>query len=344
MNDKQRILIVDDTASNIKFLYNLLRDDYNVSVAVNGEDALKLARSNEPPDLILLDVMMPVMDGYEVCRLLKENDNTSKIPVLFVTAKSEIEDESFGLSLGAVDYITKPISPPIVKARVRNQINLYMYREHLEEIVKERTESLRDSHIDTIYRLASVSEYKDNETGLHMKRISRYAKKMAEVLGKDDEYCELIYHASPMHDVGKVAIPDKILLKNGSFDAEEWEIMKTHALIGSEILQGSASPFLQMATIIAANHHECWDGSGYPVGLKGEDIPLAARIMNITDQYDALRSKRPYKESFNHQKSFDIITKGDGRTMPQQFDPEVLSAFVVVSDEFDDIYESSSDE
>ncbi|MDH4318351.1 MAG: response regulator [Desulfobulbaceae bacterium] len=342
-NATQRLLIVDDTPSNIKFLYNLLRDDYHISVAIDGEEALKIARSSEPPDLILLDVMMPKMDGYEVCRHLKSDRNTKKIPVLFVTAKTEVEDESMGLNLGAVDYLTKPINPPIVKARIKNHLELYLYRENLEKLVAEKTKSLRESHLDCIQRLSRASEYKDNETGRHMERIGHYVSRMSEQLGMDSDFCEAMRYAAPMHDVGKVAIPDAILLKQGPLSVDEWEIMKSHAPVGAEILKDSPSRYLQFAAVIAANHHERWDGTGYPMGKKGSEIPLEARIMNITDQYDALRSERPYKNGFSQEKTVEIIIKGDGRTMPQQFDPEVLASFVKLADEFGDIYESLKD-
>ncbi len=344
MIDKRRVLIVDDTPSNIKILNELLCSDYNISVATNGADALQLAVSQEPPDLILLDIMMPEMDGYEVCRRLKADATTQSIPVLFVTAKGEVEDEKEGLELGAVDYIAKPFSPPIVKGRVRNHMNLHLYREHLEELVAQRTRQLREGYIDTIHRLTLASEYKDEETGAHIKRISYYTREISEQMGLGNEFAENIFYASPMHDIGKVAIPDSIMLKQGPLDNKEWETMKTHTIIGAKILEGSNSQFLKTAADIALCHHERWDSKGYPKGLKGEEIPLAARIMNITDQYDALRSKRPYKPPFDHEKTKSIITKGDGRTTPEHFDPEVLAAFETASDTFAEIYEKHTDE
>lgn len=344
MNDKQRILIVDDTLANIRILNDLLRNDYKISVAINGPDALELIASQDQPDLILLDIMMPGMDGYEVCRRLKDNKDTKDIPVLFVTTKSEVEDETKGLELGAVDYITKPISPPIVISRVRNHMNLHLHQEHLEELVAQRTSQLREGYIDTVHRLTLASEYKDEETGAHIKRISYYTKELAQRMGMDNEFCDSIFYASPMHDIGKVTIPDAVLLKQGSLDDEEWKIMKTHAEIGAKILEGSSSPFLKMAVDIAGCHHERWDGKGYPNGLKGEEIPLTARIMNITDQYDALRSKRPYKPAFDQNKTVSIITEGDGHTMPEHFDPAVLAAFKKATDIFADIFETHKDE
>ncbi len=344
MMDKQRILVVDDTPANIKVLNELLRDQYHVSVATSGPGGLDIAASENRPALILLDIMMPDMDGYEVIKKLKENPKTEKIPVLFITAKGEVEDETYGLSLGAVDYIRKPISPPIVKARVNAHMSLHLYQENLEELVAARTKQLRNGYIDTVHRLTLASEYKDEDTGSHIRRISYYTKELAQRLGMDSTFAETIFYASPMHDIGKVAIPDSVLLKKGSLDDEEWAIMKTHAEIGAKVLEGSDSPFLEMAVDIAGCHHERWDGKGYPKGLKGEDIPLTARIMNISDQYDALRSIRPYKPAFDHEKTVSIITKGDGRTMPDHFDPAVLRAFEQSLSVFNDIFESHKDD
>jgi putative two-component system response regulator len=334
---------VDDLPANIKVLSELLRADYQVSATTNGGEALEIARSAQPPDLILLDVMIPEMDGYEVCRQLKKDPRTSRIPVLFVTAMDEVKDETFGLSLGAVDYITKPVSTPIVLARVKTHINLRHHESYLEQLVTQRTQQLRNGYIDTIHRLTLASEYKDEETGAHIRRISYYTRAIALEMGLDKKFAETIFYASPMHDIGKVGIPDAILLKEGPLDEEEWRIMKTHPEIGADILEGSDSPFLVMAVDIARCHHERWDGKGYPKGLKGDEIPLTARIMNLSDQYDALRSKRPYKPAFDHKKSVDIIIKGDGRTMPSHFDPEVLHAFKGIKSQFNEIFEGNKD-
>lgn len=344
MEKRQRILIVDDVPANIKILNELLRDEYHISMATNGPDALDLAKSDDRPDMILLDIMMPGMGGYEVCRRLKENKSTRNIPILFVTAMSDVDDESKGLDLGAVDYITKPISPTIVKKRVRNHMQLHLHQESLEELVKERTQQLRQGYIDSVYRLTLASEYKDEETGAHIKRISYYTKELAASLGMAPDFCEAIFYASPMHDIGKVAIPDAILLKPGPLNTEEWEIMKTHAEIGAKILRGSHSPYLQMAVDIAGCHHERWDGGGYPQGLKGEDIPVTALIMNIADQYDALRSKRPYKPAFDHQTTMSIMLEGDGRTQPEHFAPEMLEAFRNIADKFAAIFQAHIDD
>jgi len=290
--------------------------------------------------LILLDVVMPEMDGYEVCKILKSCKSTKNIPILFITAMDGKQDEAKGLELGAIDYIPKPINPPIVISRIRNQMNLHFHQVHLEELVVQRTSQLRQGYIDTVNRLTLASEYKDEETGAHIKRISFYTKEIAQQLGMDQEFCDAIFYASPMHDIGKVAIPDAVLLKQGPLDDEEWQVMKTHATIGAKILEKSESPLLQVAFDIAGCHHERWDGKGYPRGLKGDEIPLVARIMNIADQFDALRSKRPYKPGFDQKKTISIITEGDGRTMPDHFDPDVHAAFIKITDVFADIFEA----
>ncbi len=338
-----KILIVDDAPENIMLLSALLRSDYQISGTTNGAEALELVASDSPPDLILLDVMMPEMDGYEVCKKIKADPKRKSIPILFITAMADAEDEAYGLSLGAVDYITKPVNPPIVRSRIHAHMNLVRHQKHLEDLVAERTQQLREGYVDTIHRLTLASEFKDEETGAHIKRISYYTKLMAVSLGMNREFTENIFHASPMHDIGKVAIPDAVLLKEGPLNDEEWQVMKTHAEIGGQILEGSKSPYLVMAVDIARCHHERWDGKGYPRGLKEDEIPLTARIMNLADQYDALRSKRPYKPAFSHEKTVDIITKGDGRTLPEHFDPEVLSIFKKMAHQFDEIFNTHKD-
>jgi putative two-component system response regulator len=339
---KRRILIVDDEPCNLRVMQQILSDEYQTSFATNGVQALEAMKTE--PDLILLDIMMPEMDGYEVCRRLKQEMKTKDIPVLFVTAMGDVEDETKGLQQGAIDYITKPVSPAIVRARVKNHMDLKQHRDHLDNLVQERTSQLRDSYVDTVQRLTLASEYKDEETGAHIKRISYYTREIAQRIGMDSEFCETIFFASPMHDIGKVSIPDAILLKQGPLDDEEWKIMKSHSTVGANILENSQSPILLMAVDIARSHHERMDGKGYPAGLKGDDIPLTARIMNIADQYDALRSKRPYKPGFDPKKTLSIITEGDGRTMPEHFDPEILDAFKKAADVFNDIFETHKDD
>lgn len=332
------VMIVDDIKANIDILVDTLRSDYEISVAMDGKAALE-AIAEDKPDLILLDIMMPEMDGYEVCKRLKACESTKNIPVIFITAMTEERDEAKGLALGAVDYITKPFSLELVKSRVRNQIELKRHRDHLEELVARRTRQLRENYIDTIYRLTLASEYKDEETGGHIKRISHCTKELALRMGMGNEFADMIFHASPMHDIGKVSIPDAILLKQGPLDNKEWEIMETHPAIGAKILEGSDSPLLKMAADIAWCHHERWDGTGYPQGLKGEKPSLAARITMLVDQYDALRAQRPYKPPFDHQKTCGIIIEGDGRTMPEHFDPLILKTFKEIAPVFKDIFD-----
>jgi len=344
---KATILVVDDTPDNLILMNSLLKEDYKVKIANDGEKALRIAMSESPPDLILLDIMMPVMDGYEVCQRLKRDPKTTNIPVIFLTAKAEVEDEKKGLELGAVDYITKPISPPIVMARVKNHIALkaaadflHDQNDFLELEVAKRTREVQESYLETIFTMTRAAEHKDEDTGAHVKRISYYSRELAEVLGMNKDFVDKIFFASPMHDIGKIGIPDHILLKPGGFTPDEWEVMKGHTSMGAKILGNSKSSYLKMGAEIALNHHERWDGGGYPDGKRGEAIPLAARIMNICDIYDALRSKRPYKPAFDHLKTMDIITRGDSRTQPEHFDPVIFAAFKQNHQSFSDIFEA----
>ena len=326
MNDaqsKQTILAVDDAPENIAVLQGILSNRYKVKAALNGERALQIAFSDTPPDLILLDIMMPGMDGYEVCSRLKENPRTKKIPVIFVTAMGEAEDETHGFELGAVDYITKPVSPAIVCARVHSQLALYDQRRDLEDTVRQRTAELTTTRLQIIQRLGKAAEFKDNETGMHVIRMSHYSRLMAEALNISDEWTELIFNAAPMHDIGKIGIPDRILLKPGKLDAGEWEIMKRHTEYGTEILGTEDSELIQMAAEIAITHHEKFNGSGYPKGLKGEDIPLSGRIVAIADVFDALTSVRPYKEAWSVEDAVKFITDEAG----EHFDPKLVGIF-----------------
>lgn len=339
MIEKAKILAVDDTPASLKLLTDLLKlEGYRVHSAINGETALKLATTH-PPDIVLLDIRMPVMDGYEVCRRLKANPATQNIPIIFVSAASETEDKVHGFELGAIDFITKPYQRNELFARVRTHLELNRLNHHLEELVVERTNQLLSSHRETIVTMTRAASFKDESTGCHIARISFYCTEISKELGMDAEFTDLIRYASPMHDIGKMAIPDAILHKPGGFEPEEWRIMQTHCEVGAKMLSGNNSPYLVMGAEIAAAHHENWDGSGYPYELKDNEIPLAARIVQICDIYDALRSPRAYKGALSHERSVEIITTGDQRTLPSHFDPAVLNIFKRCNERFREIFE-----
>ena len=341
---KSRVLIVDDAPENIRILVESLKSFYTIMFAGNGKDALRLAKSDPPPDIILLDVIMPGMSGYDVCRELKTDPYTKDIPVIFVTSQTEESDEAHGLALGAVDYITKPFRSSLVTNRVGNQLELKRHRDQLDELVRERTQELNLTKEVTIEALATLAEWRDPETGGHIKRTQNYVRALGEQMSRDPvhaalltkETLELLHQSAPLHDVGKVGIPDSILLKPGRLTDEEFEIMKTHttrgrdALVTTERKLGGNS-FLRLAREIAYGHHERWDGKGYPQGLAGEDIPLPARLMSVADVYDALISKRVYKPAMPHEKALAIICEGRGT----QFDPHVVEALEAIREEFD---------
>jgi len=306
-----KLLIVDDEPTNLKVLKQVLQQDYRLSFAKNGVDALEFA-ARELPDLILLDVMMPEMTGFEVCQQLKSQPNTQHIPVIFVTALKDEVDETKGFECGAVDYITKPISPVIVKARVRTHLSLVS------------AEELKKTHLQLIQRLGRAAEYKDNETGMHVMRMSHISRILALALGFNENFADKLLQAAPMHDIGKIGIPDHILLKPGRLDDDEMRIMQQHPLIGAEILSNSKSELIQLAHSVALCHHEKWDGSGYPAKLQGEKIPIEGRIVAVADVFDALTNKRPYKEAWSVEKTMDLIKEQSGK----HFDPEVVDALV----------------
>ncbi|MBU2880405.1 two-component system response regulator [Psychrosphaera sp. B3R10] len=336
---KATILIVDDTPENIDVLSGILKQDYKIKAALNGYLALKIAFSEHKPDLILLDIMMPEMDGYDVCRQLKSHPETSQIPIIFVSAKSDVHDEQMGFELGAVDYLSKPVSPPIVIARIKTHLSLYDQSRLLEKLVQDRTKELNDTRVEIIRRLGRAAEFKDNETGMHVIRMSLFTKILAKKLGKPDDWCELIYNAAPMHDIGKIGIPDRVLLKPGRLNPEEWEIMKKHSEYGADIIGEHPSPLLQLAKEIAMSHHEKWDGTGYPKGLSKEEIPLASRIIAVADVFDALTSVRPYKEAWSEQRAIDFMTKESGR----HFDPNLMALFIECLPQIRDIQRHYTD-
>jgi putative two-component system response regulator len=317
---RQTILIADDTPENIDLLSALLRQDYRVKVATSGEKALAIVNSAEPPDLILLDIMMPGMNGYDVCRRIKDNLDRRGIPIIFVTAMTSIEDERLGLEIGAVDYITKPISPPIVMARVRTHLALYDQTRVLEDRVRARTAELFASRQQIIRRLGRAAEFRDNETGNHVIRMSYYARLIAQAIGLGPEATELLFNTASMHDIGKIGIPDAVLLKPGPLSKAEWAVMRQHPEIGAEIIGEHDDDLLQTARTIALTHHERFDGSGYPRGLIGEDIPLFGRIVAIADVFDALMSVRPYKPAMTIEDTLQVMSRNTGL----HFDPALM--------------------
>jgi putative two-component system response regulator len=342
--DRPIVLVVDDTPDNLKLLSELLKDRYRLKVANGGERALAIARSESPPDLILLDIMMPGMDGYEVCRRLKQEASTRDIPVIFLTAKTDTADEEMGLELGAVDYITKPISPPIVLARVETHLRLKASADFLRDKaaflgqeVASQTREITAIQDATMLALVSLAETRDVDTGNHLRRTRHYIRVLAEHLRDHprfsstlaEAYITTLFKSAPLHDIGKVGIPDRILLKPGKLTPDEYEIMKSHTVLGREAIEhaerelGIEVGFLRCAKEICQCHHEKWDGSGYPDGIGGDDIPICARLMAVADVYDALISRRVYKPAMSHEAAAEIIVASSG----SDFDPDIVTAF-----------------
>lgn len=336
--DRPVVLIVDDTPENISLLKAVLQDDYEIKVATGGRKAVEVALKSKV-DLVLLDVMMPGIDGYETCRMFKQDSKTSHIPIIFVTALSDAVDEVKGFECGGVDYITKPVSPPIVQARVRNHLALFDQNRSLEQKVRERTNELAETRLEIIQRLGRAAEYRDNETGLHIMRMSRYSQILALGYGLPDETAEMVLNVAPMHDVGKIGISDSILLKPGPLDAAEWEIMKTHSYIGYKIMNSPKSDILKMAAMVAYTHHEKWNGSGYPRGLQGTDIPIFGRIVAIADVFDALISDRPYKKAWSVDQAVLEIEQNAGT----HFDPDLVAVFMRSLPEILGVHETFAD-
>lgn len=338
-----KVLIVDDQPQNIQILMEMLKTDFTIVAAINGERALRLAAADPPPDIILLDVMMPGLDGYEVCARLKADNRTRNIPVIFITALDAEENEEKGLKLGAVDYIAKPFRPALVTARIHNHLELKQHRDNLEMLVMERTRELALTQEVTIESMATLAEYRDPETGGHIRRTKNYVRLLAMHLKSHprfngyltDETIDLLFKSAPLHDLGKIGVRDDILLKAGKLTEAEFAQMKKHTEYGHEAIKRAEdklgqNSFLRIAREIAYTHQEKWDGSGYPQGLKGEDIPVSGRLMAVADVYDALISKRVYKPPFPIAKVVDIMIQGRKR----HFDPDVLDAFLVLQEEF----------
>jgi len=349
--EKPTVLAVDDSPDNLWLLSGLLKDLYRVKLCGSGEKALQILQDDTLPDLILLDVMMPGLSGHDVCRRIKSAPRTANIPIIFLTAMSSTADEEQGLALGAADFITKPINPPIVLARVATQLQakagadfLRNQNQFLDAEVRKRTREVNAIQDVTILAMASLAETRDNETGNHIRRTQHYVRVLANALKAHPRFCtqlsdhviEMLYKSAPLHDIGKIGIPDRILLKPGRYEPHEFEIMKQHPALGRDAIQhaedqlGMPVEFLQYAKEIAYGHQEKWDGSGYPQGLAGDAIPLSARIMAVADVYDALISRRVYKEGMPHEKAVGIMREGRG----SHFDPDILDTFLGLVDEF----------
>jgi putative two-component system response regulator len=351
---KATVLVVDDTVDNLVLMAGLLKNLYKVKVANNGEKAIQIAQSDSPPDLILLDIMMPGLSGYDVCKILKEDVRSRHIPIIFLTAMTSTDDEKKGLEMGAVDFITKPVNPPIVMTRVATQLQVKAAADflkdqnaYLEAEVTRRGRELAAIQDVTILAMASLAETRDNDTGNHIRRTQHYLKLLAEHLKDhprfrlflDDRTIDMLFKSAPLHDIGKVGIPDRILLKPGRFEPHEFEIMKTHCALGRDAIQhaeeqlGLEVEFLKYAKEIAYGHQEKWDGSGYPQGVAGDNIPISARLMAVADVYDALISRRVYKEGMPHEKAVGIIAEGRG----SHFDPDIVDAFLTLTEQFRDV-------
>jgi putative two-component system response regulator len=343
-----KILIVDDQKVNVLLLERMLRGAGYVSITstMDPGEVCELHLKNRY-DLILLDLQMPGMDGFQVMEGLKKIDPDGYLPVLVITAQPGHKLRA--LQAGAKDFISKPFELTEVLARAQNMLEVRLlhkelrnFNDVLEKRVRERTADLQESFLETIFTLTRAAEYKDVDTGAHVQRISYYSRELARILGLDEDFVDMIFLASPMHDIGKIGIPDHILLKPGGLAPAEWEIMKEHTSMGAKILGNSMSPFLKMGAEIALNHHERWDGGGYPLGKRGEAIPLTARIVNLCDTYDALRSKRPYKPAIDHLRAVDIIKCGNNRSQPAHFAPDIFAAFKHHHLSFRDIFAANT--
>lgn len=348
------VLVVDDSPDNLSLISGLLKNIYRIKVANNGEKAIMIAQGKDKPDLILLDVMMPDLSGYDVCKILKSDPACRDIPIIFLTALTGSEDEENGLSLGASDFITKPINPPTLLARVKTQLEnkaardfLHDQNNFLENEITNRTKEIMAIQDVTILSMASLAETRDSDTGNHIRRTQYYVLLLANTLKFHPRFVDflteqnihMLFKSAPLHDIGKVGIPDKILLKPGKLSYEEFEIMKTHTTLGRDALDNAVQSlgfkvdFLDMAKDIAYYHQEKWDGSGYPEGISGDAIPISARLMALADVYDALISRRVYKEGMSHDEAFKIIVQGSG----SHFDPDIVDAFISGCEEFQNI-------
>lgn len=358
MDQKYTILIVDDNEGVRSFLGTLCKENgYTTIFASDGSEGLQAVKCAKP-DLVLIDAKMPVMNGFDAIQQVKSDEDIKHIPIIMLTGELKSTEHMLaGIEAGANDFLSKPVENRELLLRIKNNLEVKKYHDLLKSYnsdlnrqVEEKTRDLQEansnlkvSYRDTIHKLTVVAEYRDEGTGQHIVRIGKYAEELAANLGCDETFVENICYAAPMHDIGKVGVPDSILLKTTKLTDVEWEIMKGHTTIGKMMLENSVSPYLDMAKRITVSHHERWDGTGYPLGVRGEEIPLEGRIVNIVDQYDALRAERPYKPAFGHEKAVGIITQGDGRTLPTHFDPAILSKFKESERRYAEIYGSYSD-
>jgi len=354
-NNNKTILIVEDEKLNINVLAELLKDEYKIIVAKTGKDALSRLELSKV-DLILLDIMLPDTDGYSVCRKIKSSDRLKDIPIIFITSKNNVDDEIKGLSMGAIDYITKPFSPPILKTRIETHLKLVEYsrrlknqNKFLEMMVEKKTKDITTTRDMAVYSMAMMAEQRDKDTGYHLKRTQSYILMLCNQLRENNKYTNIltddfidrVYKSAPLHDIGKVSIPDKILNKPAKLTEEEYEMMKDHSYAGYETINSAAqiieqnNEFLNIAKEIILYHHEKWDGSGYPEGLQGENIPLSARLMAVADVFDALINKRVYKDAFPEEEVTKIMIEGSGT----HFDPKLIDAFFAIKDHFFEIAE-----
>lgn len=352
LDNKKTILIVDDLSINIEAIAHTLGDEYNISASQDSVIALK-GMSFEKPNLILLDLYMPEINGFDFCKIIKSSEKFNNIPIIFITSASNSATLSKAFSLGAVDYIKKPISPLEVQARINTHLKLkdaeeiLKYQNYILEIeverrtktIKEKQSEVEEVQKETILRLCFAAELRDKETGLHIRRIQEYSALLGRKCGLPEEHVNLLHLASAMHDLGKIGIPDKILLKTGKLTASEWEVMKTHTVIGARSLSSSRFKLIQLAETIAHYHHERWDGKGYPSCLKGEDIPIEARIVSIVDSFDAMLSKRPYKNPMPFEDVLQIIHSNKGHA----YDPDIVDTFIGSIEEFHKVCKTFSD-
>ena len=345
-----RVLIVDDQPLTRELMTLVIHaQGHKTLVATNGEEALAIAASR-PLDLVILDVVMPGMDGFEVARRLRAEERTLNVPIIIVSMLEDKESRINGLAAGADDFLTRPVDRVELKVRVQNLLRLKRFQDELagqnavlERRVELRTAELERSNRETIHTLIRAAAHRDDESGAHVKRMGLYATLLAQRMGMDAQFCATIGFSSQLHDIGKIGIPDRILEKPDVLTGEEWELMKTHAEIGGQMLALNSSPYLAMAADIARAHHERWDGSGYPRGLIGGAIPMSARITHLCDTYDTLRARRPYKPAMDHATAGSSILAGDKKSSPSHFDPAALAAFKVVLGEFRDIFDTIRD-